>query len=125
MGSPSHQGRGGGGSEEEREEEAVAAWRLRMGSGFRVPDRFHRQAPFYARIFGGSHGAPRRLPPISLVCFPLPLRFRRAGFWIFLDGENHRRLLKLNLTSRRYRSFGGHMHAAATNFVSTTAWMLL
>jgi len=61
MGSPSHQGRGGGGSEEEREEEAGAAWRLRMGSGFRVPDRFHRQAPFYARIFGGSHGKQRKI----------------------------------------------------------------
>ena len=70
MGSPSHQGRrGGGGSEEEREEEQPESWRLRVGSGFSVPDRFHRQAPFYARIFGGgSHGAPRCAPLLSLSC---------------------------------------------------------
>ena len=69
MGSPSHQGRGGGGggSDEEREEEQPESWRLRVGSGFRVPDRFHRQAPFYARIFGGSHGAPRRPPHLSCL----------------------------------------------------------
>ncbi|TVU22085.1 hypothetical protein EJB05_31764, partial [Eragrostis curvula] len=38
------------------------SWRLRMDSGFRVPERFHRQAPFYARIFGGgSHGKQRKI----------------------------------------------------------------
>jgi hypothetical protein len=54
MGSPSH----GRGSEGSGEEEA-GSWRLRMGSEFHVPDtdRFHRQPPLYARIFGGSHGA--------------------------------------------------------------------
>ena len=111
MGSPSHQGRGGGGgSEEEREEEAGAAWRLRMGSGFRVPDRFHRQAPFYARIFGGgSHGAPRWPPSLVsfafVVCFPPSLRFRRAVSWIFPDGKSQE-IIETELTSRRYRSFG-------------------
>ncbi|PWZ33352.1 Metal tolerance protein 7 [Zea mays] len=55
MGSP-HQGHGvDGGGRSSDEEGDAGSWRLRMDSGFSVPDRFHRQPPFYARIFGGSH----------------------------------------------------------------------
>lgn len=79
MGSP-HQGHGvDGGGRSSNEEGDAGSWRLRMDSGFSVPDRFHRQPPFYARIFGGSHGAPHArppprslilsLPPVLVVCF--------------------------------------------------------
>lgn len=61
MGSP-HQGHGvDGGGRSSDEEGDAGSWRLRMDSGFSVPDRFHRQPPFYARIFGGSHGKQRKI----------------------------------------------------------------
>jgi hypothetical protein len=66
MGSPHHGHGVDGGGRSDDEEGDAGSWRLRMDSGFSVPDRFHRQPPFYARIFGGSHGAPHARPPAPL-----------------------------------------------------------
>jgi hypothetical protein len=101
MGSP-HQGHGvDGGGRSSNEEGDAGSWRLRMDSGFSVPDRFHRQPPFYARIFGGSHGAPHARPPAlpsisffvasasSCCLLPARLRFRPAVSIFFIYTKHH------------------------------------